>query len=191
MRFYPVFKRLLDVALSLLALALLSPLWLLIALLIRLGSPGAVIYRQVRTGRNGKEFMIYKFRSMVENADQIGPLSTSQNDPRITPLGRFLRRTGLDELPQLVNVLLGDMSLIGPRPNTPSQQSQYSAATWEKRHHVRPGITGLAQVSGRSNLDSQTQSAYDLTYVETLSFFLDCRILFKTVQAVISGRGTN
>ncbi len=191
MQIYPMFKRLLDVALSMVAMLALLPLWLLVALLVRLSSPGPVLYKQRRTGRHGKEFMLYKFRSMVVNADQLGPLSTQLHDPRITPLGRILRRTGLDELPQLLNVIAGDMSLIGPRPNTPSQEPTYPSEVWEKRHHVRPGITGLAQVSGRSNLTSEQQSAYDLDYVNRLGFWLDFHILWKTLLVVLSGRGAN
>ncbi|NBO17838.1 MAG: sugar transferase [Proteobacteria bacterium] len=184
-------KRLIDVLASAVALAVLSPLLLVLALAIRLESPGSPLFFQQRTGRGCKPFYIVKFRSMVKDASKLGSWQTAEGDPRITRLGRFIRATSLDELPQLWNVLMGDMSLIGPRPNTPQQISQYPVGTWEKRHVLRPGITGLSQVNGRSNLSIEQQIAYDLRYNEECSLMLDVHILLKTVTQVLRRAGVN
>ncbi|WGI22121.1 sugar transferase [Amylibacter sp. IMCC11727] len=174
-------KRLFDFVSSFLGLLLLSPILIVLGVLIWLPDRGPVFYRQIRVGRNCKPFGMLKFRSMVRNADQIGGYQTHAGDPRITKIGRILRKTSLDELPQLINVLLGDMSLVGPRPDVPAQESLYSAQDWQKRHSVRPGITGLAQVTGRSSVDFETRLGYDLEYVETQSLMLDLKLLVKTV----------
>jgi lipopolysaccharide/colanic/teichoic acid biosynthesis glycosyltransferase len=143
-------KRTLDLALSLVALLILSPVLFGAALAIALESGFPVLFRQTRLGLHGREFGMLKFRSMVKNAASIGPYFTSTSDPRITRVGRFIRRTSIDELPQILNVLRGDMSLVGPRPDVPAQRALYSDADWAQRCSVRPGITGLAQALLRS-----------------------------------------
>ncbi len=188
---YPCFKRAIDIAASASALALLSPLLAGVAIAIRAETPGSPLFFQARMGRGGKPFRIVKFRSMVQNAPSLGGWSTTEGDPRITKMGKFIRRTSLDELPQLWNVLVGNMSLIGPRPNTPQQDTQYKPDQWQQRHFIRPGITGLAQVSGRSNLTSEQQIGYDLEYVHNYDLFMDLRILFKTIAIALKKSGVN
>jgi lipopolysaccharide/colanic/teichoic acid biosynthesis glycosyltransferase len=183
-------KRVLDVVLCAAALVLLSPLLLATAAAVAIDSGWPVLYRQVRIGRDGRRFQMYKFRSMVRNAAAIGPFNTSANDPRITPVGRFIRRTSLDELPQLFNVLLGDMSLVGPRPDVPVQRSLYRDADWALRCSVRPGITGLAQVLLRSEGSEDQRRELDLRYVREQSLWLDLKILAWTVGR-LGGRGAN
>lgn len=192
-------KRAMDIVISGLGLLLLSPLILLIALAIRLDSPGPVFFKQKRVGRGGKLFTIYKFRSMIENAEEVrpylealneadGPLFKIKDDPRQTRIGRFLRRTSLDELPQLYNVLRGEMSLVGPRPALPEEVAQYQ--DWHrKRLEVSPGMTGLWQVSGRSKLSFDEMVLLDLYYVENWSPALDLRIILKTIPLVLLGEG--
>ena len=166
---------------------------------MRLSSPGPVIFRQVRVGRDGEVFTVYKFRTMVVDAEPRlealwehnegnGVLFKIRDDPRVTRVGRFLRRFSLDELPQLFNVLVGSMSLVGPRPALPSEAEQYGRAT-ARRLLVKPGITGLWQVSGRSDLSWEDSVRLDLYYVENWSFAGDIQILWKTLSAVMRGRG--
>jgi lipopolysaccharide/colanic/teichoic acid biosynthesis glycosyltransferase len=174
-------KRAGDVSLALLLLLIASPLLLLIALVVRLDSPGPVLFRQQRVGRGGVPFAILKFRSMVAEAPQLGAYSTAPGDSRITPSGRWLRRTSLDELPQLINVLRGDMSVVGPRPDVPAQREGYSVSEWELRHRLRPGITGLAQATVRSSAQPGQRKALDLQYVRQQSIGLDLWILVLTV----------
>jgi lipopolysaccharide/colanic/teichoic acid biosynthesis glycosyltransferase len=183
-------KRLLDVLVSLLALALLSPLLLAAAAAIVLESGRPVFFRQVRIGLGGREFGMYKFRSMVPDAAARGPYHTADNDPRITRVGRFIRRTSIDELPQLLNVLLGDMSLVGPRPDVPAQRTLYSDEDWRARCSVRPGITGLAQAVIRSGGVPGQRLSLDLQYVREQSVLLDLKILWLTVGR-LSGKGAN
>ncbi len=183
-------KRLFDVIASLLALLLLSPLLLGVALAVYAGDFGPVLFRQRRVGRGGREFSIYKFRSMVLNAERLGGFSTADGDPRITRIGRFIRRTSIDELPQLLNVLMGDMSLVGPRPDVPAQRSLYSAEEWEARHRVRPGITGLAQATLRSEATVEQRKQMDLRYAREASLALDLRIIALTFKQVL-GKGGN
>ncbi len=185
---------------ALLALAALSPLLLGIALAVKLSSRGPVLYRQVRCGLNGRRFTLFKFRTMVADADRRlgevahlneieGPAFKSRHDPRITWVGRLLRRFSLDELPQLVNVLVGHMSLVGPRPPIPEEVERYEH--WQRRRlSMRPGLTGLWQVSGRAALgDFDDWIALDLAYIDQWSLWLDLKILLKTVPAVLSARG--
>lgn len=183
-------KRLFDIGASLAALLLLSPLLLGTALAVALESGFPVLFRQTRVGLGGQTFGMLKFRSMVKNAASIGPYFTSANDPRITRVGRFIRRTSLDELPQLINVLLGDMSLVGPRPDVPAQRSLYTEADWVQRCSVRPGITGLAQALYRSTSTEAQRLEADLRYTREASLWLDLKICWWTVQR-LSGKGAN
>jgi lipopolysaccharide/colanic/teichoic acid biosynthesis glycosyltransferase len=183
-------KRLLDIVLAGLALLLLAPVLLATAAAVAIDSGFPVLFRQVRVGRDGRSFGMYKFRSMVRDAAAIGPFNTSANDPRITRVGRFIRRTSLDELPQLLNVLRGDMSLVGPRPDVPLQRSLYNDQDWALRCSVRPGITGLAQVVLRSEGSEDDRRALDLRYVRERSLALDLKIMAWTVRR-LTGRGSN
>ncbi len=183
-------KRLFDIGVSLAALLALSPVLAVTALAVMLESGRPVLFRQVRVGQGGREFGMYKFRSMVKNAAAIGPYHTSADDPRITRVGRFIRRTSLDELPQLFNVLLGDMSLVGPRPDVPAQRTLYEPADWEARCSVRPGITGLAQARLRSAATEAQRLALDLQYVREQGLWLDLRIVVWTLGR-LTGRGSN
>ena len=183
-------KRLFDIFLALLALALLWPVLLLTALAIAAGDGFPVLFRQTRLGLNGRDFKMLKFRSMYKNAAANGPYYTQTNDNRITTIGRLIRRTSLDELPQLFNVLWGDMSLVGPRPDVPAQRELYSDADWAKRCSVRPGITGLAQAQLRSEATPEQRLALDLEYAEQAGVWLDLKIIGATV-ARLSGRGGN
>ena len=178
-------KRCFDIIIAALLCIISSPLWLLIALAIKFDSPGPVIFSHPRVGLNGRLFQLYKFRSMVINAADIGPHFTDKNDPRVTRLGRILRKTSLDELPQLLNVLRGNMSLVGPRPDVAEQQSLYTKDEWQKRTSVVPGVTGLAQALKRSSATETERKAYDFEYVDNQSFWLDIKILFLTGKQVI------
>ena len=183
-------KRFFGILFSLLALALLSPLLLGSALAVLLESGRPVFFRQVRVGMEGREFGMLKFRSMVKNAAVLGTYQTAVDDPRITGVGRFLRRTSLDELPQLLNVLKGEMSVVGPRPDVPEQRQGYTAAQWEERHRVRPGITGLAQVLYRSAAVGDQRLEADLLYVREASLWLDLKVIFWTLGR-LAGKGSN
>lgn len=185
-------KRLFDLAAACLGLALTLPLWPLIALAIRLSSPGPVWYRQERVGLHGRGFQMLKFRTMRADAEaRTGPVVAALDDHRVTRVGRLLRRSRLDELPQLVNVLVGDMSLVGPRPERPYFVRQFlkSVPAYVQRYSVRPGITGLAQVRGAYDISARNKVRYDLVYLENRSFLLDLKILAQTVGVVLSGRG--
>lgn len=187
-------KRLLDITVSLLLLIITLPITLLLLIIIPMSSPGKAIYSQTRVGLFGRNFTIYKFRTMVSNAEASGPQLASQNDPRITPLGHFLRKTRLDELPQLWNVLKGDMSLVGPRPERPYfvEQFKKQIPLYSRRLRVRPGITGWAQVKWKydeSFDDVVEKTRYDLFYVENMSLRMDLKILINTIATVILGKG--
>lgn len=173
-----------------LALLVLSPLLLLVALAIAMQDGFPVLFRQIRVGRRGREFGMFKFRSMVKNAASQGPYFTVAGDLRITPLGRFIRRTSIDELPQLLNVLLGDMSIVGPRPDVPVQRSLYTDSQWQERCSVRPGITGLAQAMIRSGGAEGERLELDLQYVRSHSVWLDLKIIVLTVKR-LGGKGGN
>ena len=189
-----VSKRLLDVVVSAVGLAVLVPFLALIALLIRVDSPGSIFYRQVRVGLRGRPYMIWKFRSMRQDAEKSGPRWAQANDPRISRVGWWLRKTRIDEFPQLVNVLAGDMSLVGPRPERPVfvQDLRTVIPYYDIRHTVRPGMTGWAQVKfryGASREDSHTKLQYDLYYVKNLSLLLDVKILTHTIRVMMLGLG--
>jgi lipopolysaccharide/colanic/teichoic acid biosynthesis glycosyltransferase len=182
-------RRAVDVVVSALALVLSSPLLLAAMLAVRLESPGPVIYRQRRAGRGGKPFDVLKLRTMVDGAEHIGAgLAVNANDSRITRVGAFLRRSSLDELPNLLNVLRGEMTLIGPRPTLPAQVDQYTERQ-RGRLAVKPGITGWAQVNGRASLPWSERIELDLYYLENRSLSLDLRILMRTPAMVLGGSG--
>ena len=183
-------KRMTDIIFSLTALVLLSPMLLLAALAVVWDSGLPVLFRQTRVGMDGREFGMLKFRSMVKNAASTGPYFTDTNDARITRVGRFIRRTSIDELPQIINVLLGDMSLVGPRPDVPVQKSLYAPGDWARRCSVRPGITGLAQALIRSTGTAQDRLDLDLRYIKEQSMLLDIKIMWLTL-ARLSGKGGN
>ena len=183
-------KRLIDIALAALALLALLPVLLLTGAAVWWGSGSPILFKQTRVGLNGAAFGMFKFRSMKVDAESTGPYFTQTNDPRITSVGRFLRRTSIDELPQLINVLLGDMSLVGPRPDVPEQRKLYSAADWQQRCSVRPGITGLAQAQIRSVGTHEDRLALDLRYVRENSTWLDLKILWQTLGR-LTGKGSN
>jgi lipopolysaccharide/colanic/teichoic acid biosynthesis glycosyltransferase len=192
-------KRVLDILLSAALLVLLAPLLALIALAVKLTSPGPVLFVQPRIGYQGVTFPMLKFRSMYDGAEHAEPLLAAhhhdrtflkiENDPRTTPLGRWLRLTSLDELPQLVNVLRGDMSIIGPRPILLCDLSKFPRGHQMRRFTAKPGITGLWQVCGRSHCTDEERIELDLVYVDCWSLWLDCVILARTVPVVLSGHG--
>ncbi|HTA32737.1 MAG TPA: sugar transferase [Solirubrobacteraceae bacterium] len=182
-------RRTIDVVVSATALAFTAPLVALAAIAIRLESRGPVIYRQRRSGLHGREFDVLKLRTMVDGAEHVGAgLAVNENDARITRVGALLRRTSLDELPNLVNVLRGEMSLIGPRPTLPVQVEQYSERQ-RGRLAVKPGITGWAQVNGRASLPWPERIELDLYYIEHRSPVLDTRIVWRTLAMVLGGSG--
>lgn len=193
-------KRLLDLLVSGMLIVLIAPFWLFIVLWIRNDSPGPAIFKQTRVGIEGQPYIIYKFRTMVQNAEQAMKTKLEnvkdlddfvfqeKADPRITRSGRFLRKTSLDELPQLINVLIGNMSLVGPRPEIPEIVKKYTPEQ-HKRLSVPPGITGLAQINGRGELTVGETMDYDLQYVRDWKFWWDIEIMWKTVFVVFTGKG--
>ena len=183
-------KRLMDIGLSLLILLLISPVLLLTAMAVAWESGLPVFFRQARIGLNGREFSMLKFRSMRKDAASVGPYFTVSGDPRITRVGHFIRRTSIDELPQLINVLKGDMSLVGPRPDVPAQRDLYSDHEWALRCSVRPGITGLAQAVIRSDGTQEQRLALDLQYQREASVWFDLKIMAWTLRR-LSGKGSN
>jgi lipopolysaccharide/colanic/teichoic acid biosynthesis glycosyltransferase len=181
--------RALDLLIAALALIVLSPFLLAAAIAIKLGSRGPVIYRQRRVGRDGAEFEMWKLRTMVRGSDPVGVGTiVTREDPRVTSAGRFLRRTSLDEVPNLVNVLRGEMAIVGPRPTIPAQVDDYTPHQ-NRRHEVLPGITGWAQVQGRAGIPWEERIELDVEYVDRRSFALDARILVKTLWLVVTGKG--
>ena len=192
-------KRVLDVVVSIGALIALSPLMLFTALAVKLDSPGPVFFKQTRVGKHGVTFGCYKFRSMYIDAEKRkaelavqneadGPIFKIKNDPRITRVGRLIRKLSVDELPQLINVLRGEMSLVGPRPPVPKEVAQYTVEQLHRLDAV-PGITGLQQVSGRSDLNFKRWVELDLQYISEQSVWNDIKILLMTIPAVVTGRG--
>ncbi|MGB2865092.1 MAG: sugar transferase [Sedimentisphaerales bacterium] len=185
MSFFKILKRGLDIIISLSLLIILWPVLLLIVIAIKVSSKGPAVFKQQRAGKNGNPFMFYKFRTMTINADPFGPSPKSGRDPRLTKTGRILREYSLDELPQLFNILKGDMSVVGPRPLYLSQIPEWSERQ-KKRLLVRPGLTGLAQISGRGELKREEKLELDVNYVETASFSIDVRIILATIAYVFS-----
>jgi exopolysaccharide biosynthesis polyprenyl glycosylphosphotransferase len=195
------FKRLFDIVASFSALALLSPLLIAVATVIRFTSRGPILFRQERVGRHGKPFHMLKFRSMVVNAEQLkarlmaqneqeGPVFKMQRDPRITRVGRFIRKFSIDELPQLLNVLRGEMSIVGPRPPVPSEVARYEA--WQRRRlSVRPGLTCVWQVSGRNEISFEEWMYLDMQYIDHWTLAQDFQLILKTLPVVLSGRGAS
>jgi lipopolysaccharide/colanic/teichoic acid biosynthesis glycosyltransferase len=199
-RLYDALKRFLDIAGGLVGLVILSPLIFVVAAVTKLTDGGRVLYRHPRVGLHGQKFTCYKFRTMVPNADEMKSDIRHDNhhdddrtfkipdDPRVTTFGRWLRRTSIDEIPQLWNVLKGDMSLVGPRPPIPEELERYTPADKE-RLRVKPGLTCIWQVSGRSELSFPVQLLLDLQYIEQRSLWLDLKLIVLTIPAVLSGRG--
>lgn len=183
-------KRSFDYLISLAGLTIFFPGFILIAILIKIDSKGPVFFIQERVGKDGVPFRLLKFRSMIDKAEKLGHWATESSDPRVTRGGRLLRRMSLDELPQLWNVLRGDMSLVGPRPDLPVQVANYTEYLKE-RLKVSPGLTGLAQTCGRSDLTPLQRDELDMEYVKTHSLWLDLKILLWTVSRIISMKGTN
>lgn len=163
------------------------------AIAIKIGAPGPILYSQIRTGRHGKEFRVYKFRTMKVDAEKYtGPMLAQENDPRITKLGRFLRSVRLDELPQIWNVFIGDMSIVGPRPERPFFVEQFIKETPEYayRHNVKPGITGMAQIYGKYNTTAFDKLVYDLMYIEKCNILTDLAIIIQTVKVLFTKSAT-
>lgn len=199
--FYEVIKRLIDVVCSFLGVLVLSPLFIIIAIIIKTTSKGPAFFSQKRVGKNGKEFDMYKFRSMVVNAEELkeklaaqnemsGPMFKMKDDPRVTKVGKFIRKTSIDELPQLWNVIKGDMSLVGPRPSLPKEVAQFE--DWmHKRLEVKPGLTCYWQVSGRNNIDFEDWMKLDIKYVEEKSTWVDIKLIFKTVGVLLGDKNAH
>tara|TARA_B100001996_G_scaffold381993_1_gene372677 strand:- start:3196 stop:3798 length:603 start_codon:yes stop_codon:yes gene_type:complete len=198
-----MFKRLIDIFLSLIALVFLSPFLLVISFLIKLDSRGSILFSQVRIGKNLKRFKIFKFRTMYQDQSSHGDIvnnkdlskarseykTTEKNDPRITKIGEFLRKYSIDELPQIFNIIIGDMSVVGPRPDVPAQEADYSNRQWVKRHAVKPGLTGLAQINSRNKkFDHNLRIALDIWYTKKNNFCLDILIILRTFKLVFRGR---
>lgn len=192
-------KRAFDLVAAIIALVLLSPLFVITAVLIRIESPGPIFFQQIRLGKWGRPFHVYKFRSMYIDAEERkaalmaqneadGPVFKMKDDPRITRVGKYIRKFSVDELPQLVNVLKGEMSLVGPRPPVPKEVAEYEYEELGRLGAI-PGITGLQQVSGRSDLDFKTWVELDLQYIAEQSFWKDVEILIRTIPAVIFSKG--
>nr|WP_309475258.1 sugar transferase [Bacillus sp. 03113] len=198
-RFYNITKRSIDIVGSVMGIVLLSVLFLIVAILIKVEDPkGKVFFKQIRIGKDGREFYIYKFRSMISNAEERlkelinlnevdGAMFKMKDDPRVTKIGKIIRKTSLDELPQLFNVLKGDMSIVGPRPPLPREVEKYT--TYDKqRLLVTPGCTGLWQVSGRSNLGFREMVELDLKYISSRSLHLDMKIILKTLIVLFGSK---
>ncbi|WP_244533241.1 sugar transferase [Paenibacillus sp. 453mf] len=196
---YLIMKRLTDVIASLFGIIILIPVFLLIGILIKIEDPrGPIFFKQIRIGKNEKEFYMYKFRSMVHNAEDLleglleqneisGAMFKMRNDPRITKIGKFIRKTSLDELPQLWNVLKGEMSMVGPRPPLPREVADYSLYD-KQRLYVIPGCTGLWQVSGRNNLGFKEMVELDLKYIRNRRYWYDIKIIFKTIRLIFGAK---
>jgi lipopolysaccharide/colanic/teichoic acid biosynthesis glycosyltransferase len=188
MNFFQILKRGLDIAISLLALVILLPVLLIIVIAIRVSSKGPAIFKQQRAGKDGVPFIFYKFRTMTIDADPYGNSPKSGQDPRLTKIGRILREYSLDELPQLFNILKGEMSFVGPRPLYLSQIPEWSERQ-KRRLLVKPGLTGLAQISGRGEITREEKLELDVKYVETAGFLVDVKIALATIASVFHRKG--
>ncbi len=188
---YDFFKRLFDIIGSSLGIIVAVPVILIFSILIRLETPGKTIYSQNRLGKNGKEFTIYKLRSMYDDAECNGAQWAEKHDMRVTKIGKFIRLTRIDELPQLLNVFMGDMSIVGPRPERPMFVREFIETTpgFAKRMIVKPGLTGWAQVNGGYDLTPREKLNYDLYYIERRGVRMDMAILFRTVRVILTGQG--
>ena len=188
---YDFFKRLTDLVLCLFAAVVLAVPMIIIAAIVWCTSEGPALYKQERVGLNGKRFTLYKFRSMRVDAEALGAQWAVDDDPRVTKFGRFMRMTRLDELPQLFNIIKGDMSLVGPRPERPVFYDKFAQYIdgFDERLKVLPGLTGLAQINGGYDLKAEQKVAYDVEYIETRSYGLDLKLIFKTVAVVFSHDG--
>lgn len=190
---YKASKRVFDILLSVVMLILVAPIMLITALVIKLDSSGPVLFKQQRVGKNGKDFTILKYRTMVVNAEKMGTgLDSFANDSRVTKVGKFLRNTSLDELPQLFNILKGDMSFVGPRPPVtyhPYKYENYPPAP-KRRFEVKPGVTGFAQINGRNELSWDEKFNFDLFYIENRSFWFDLKIFVLTIFKVLKMEGS-
>lgn len=190
-------KRLFDIVMSLCGLIICIPLFIVVTIAVKIDSPGAVIFKQARVGKNGKLFNIYKFRSMVVNSENSGDgLFNYENDPRVTKVGNFIRNTSLDEIPQFINIFVGDMAFVGPRPPVSYELGDYSdySGDLKKSFSVRPGVTGLAQVSGRNELNWEQKTKFNLLYLEKYNKYgilFDFYILILTVAKVIRNEGSH
>ena len=199
--FYDMIKRLIDIICSFMGLLALSPLFIIIAIIIKFTSKGPVFFSQKRVGKYGREFYMYKFRSMVVNAEELkeklaaqnemsGPMFKMKDDPRVTKVGKFIRKTSIDELPQLWNVLKGDMSLVGPRPSLPKEVAQFE--DWmHRRLEVKPGLTCYWQVSGRNNIDFEDWMKLDIRYVEERNLWIDIKLILKTVSVLFGDKNAH
>ncbi len=181
-------KRLTDIILGIIAAIIIFPIMILCAIAIKLESKGPIFFLQNRSGVNGKLFKIFKLRTMVQNASKVGPVLTQKADPRITKVGAFLRRSSLDELPQIINVLKGEMSLVGPRPEVPQITDTYDEELKEVLKY-KPGITGMSQINGRAALDIVPKIRMEIAYQRRATFFSDLLIMLKTPWALITNRG--
>ncbi len=187
--FYRITKRILDIIISIILMVLFIPLWIFIPLVIKIDSPGNVIFRQKRVGINSGYFTIFKFRTMKEGTPDIPTDELADNSHLNTGVGRFLRRTSIDEIPQLINIIKGDMSFVGPRPALYNQDLLIRLRREKSVDRVKPGVTGLAQINGRDELSIPDKVNYDRQYVENASLWLDLKIFLVTVKAAITGRG--
>ena len=201
LRVYEIFKRIIDIIGAGLGLILLSPIIAIVACAVKVTSKGPIFFSQKRVGKNGELFEMYKFRSMVVNAEELkenledqnemsGPMFKIKDDPRVTKVGKFIRKTSIDELPQLWNILKGDMSLVGPRPSLPKEVEQFD--NWMfKRLSVHPGLTCYWQVSGRNNIDFEDWMKLDIKYVEERNFWIDIKLIFKTVFVLFGDKNAH
>ncbi|KKB35453.1 sugar transferase [Bacillus thermotolerans] len=186
---YKLLKRIMDFTLSFFALLLFSPLFLVLCLLIKMDSPGPIFFKQKRAGENDSHFMIYKFRSMRIDTPNVSTDKLGDPSIYITKVGHFLRKTSLDELPQLLNIIKGDMSIVGPRPALYNQYELIKARKKVNVHALKPGLTGYAQVKGRDFISDEEKVAYDKYYLEHMSFFFDIKIIWMTVISVVKSEG--
>ena len=181
-------KRFTDILFSAIFLLITSPLLLICSLAIKLESKGPVFFIHERTGLNGKNFKMFKFRGMIDNALKYGPELTQENDPRLTKMGKILRRTSIDEIPNFINVLIGDMSIVGPRPEMPTLTEKYDEMHREI-FNFKPGVTGYSQINGRQRLTPEQRVQMELNYYRSANFFSDLKICFKTINVVLSNDG--